>query len=297
MKKGYKQTEVGVIPAEWEVVKFADIVNIGPQNGLYKSKEHLGHGIHLIDMGDIFGSDIIGQSDFQRRIDVTDEELSKFGLLKGDLLFARRSLVASGSGKCSMVGSFSSPVTFESSIIRTSLNLERAVPELYLAFWNSPRGQRLRNEITRQVASAMAPSYLAAKRDNRTRASTSAVRSAATGERGFLPGNVASMISSGRLMAVGDVEASFGRTDRPGRSTVKRVAYLMAGDKGKDPSWVLQPETHTPVMLKDMLVRVYADMIRRDDSTLTCLGEAERGADPRDTQLKCIKQVIDLQFR
>ena len=40
---------------------------------------------------------------------------------------------------------------------------------------------------------------------------------------------------------------------------------------------------------------VYCDEL--DDATLTCLGEAERGADPRDTQLKCIKQVIDLQFR
>ena len=124
-----------------------------------------------------------------------------------------------------------------------------------------------------------------------------ATRSAATGERVFLPADVASLLTQGAILSVGDVEATYGRSDRSGRSTVKRVAYLRAGAKGKDPEWVLQPETHTPVMLRDLLVRVYADMIRRDDSVLTCLGEAERGADARTTQLKCIKNVIDLQFR
>lgn len=122
-------------------------------------------------------------------------------------------------------------------------------------------------------------------------------RSAATGERVFLPASVAELLTSGKLQAVGDVEATYGRADEEGRSRIQRVAYLMADPDGKDSRWVLQPETFDPVTLRNTLVRVYADMIQNNDAVLTCLGEAEVGADPRPTQLECIKKEIDLEFK
>lgn len=59
--------------------------------------------------------------------------------------------------------------------------------------------------------------------------------------------------------------------------TVKKT-----GDRSRDVT--------TPVTLRKTLVRVYADMINNNDAVLTCLGEAEVGADARTTQLKCIKK-------
>ena len=33
VRPGYKQTEVGVIPKEWEVLRVRDLVRQGPKNG------------------------------------------------------------------------------------------------------------------------------------------------------------------------------------------------------------------------------------------------------------------------
>ena len=105
----------------------------------------------MLDMGELFACDVIGPYD-RRRLELTKKELEGFVLLDGDLLFARRSLVASGSGKCSLVGQMDEYPVFESSIIRFRLRSNDCFPAYYAHLWNSPLGQKLRLGITRQVA-------------------------------------------------------------------------------------------------------------------------------------------------
>jgi len=74
------------------------------------------------------------------RIQLTDDEKNRFDIKVGDLIFARRSLVAEGAGKCAIVCEVLEPTTFESSIIRARPNPEIADSYYLFYLFNSPLG-------------------------------------------------------------------------------------------------------------------------------------------------------------
>lgn len=121
----------------------------GTQNGLYKPKSSYGTGIEVVHMGDIFAHDVIKNMGMQR-INLSQDEIGTFQLYEGDLLFARRSIVRDGAGKCSIVGTIMEPIAFESSIIRVSLRLDAVYPLFLMGWFQSPYGKRAMQEITRQ---------------------------------------------------------------------------------------------------------------------------------------------------
>jgi type I restriction enzyme S subunit len=87
-----------------------------------------------------------------KRVQLSDVELTKSCLNAGDLLFARRSLVAEGAGKCIVVSEVKETTTFESSIIRARPN-PKTVDSLFLYYlFNSPYGTHVLGTIRRQVA-------------------------------------------------------------------------------------------------------------------------------------------------
>ena len=88
------------------------------------------------------------------RVDVDYSDGDRYLIAKGDLMFARRSLVAEGAGKCSIVCELREPTTWESSIIRARLDQSRAVPEYYFYYFSSPQGRRQMSTIVEQVAAA-----------------------------------------------------------------------------------------------------------------------------------------------
>jgi type I restriction enzyme S subunit len=73
-------------------------------------------------------------------------------LEEGDLLFARRSIVLEGSGKCAIVPRLRRPTVYESSIIRARVDESVANPEFCLHFFNSPQGRRQIRSIIRRGA-------------------------------------------------------------------------------------------------------------------------------------------------
>jgi type I restriction enzyme S subunit len=89
-----------------------------------------------------------------RRVDVNSSELARFSVSSGDLLFARRSLVASGAGKCSMVLEANEPTVFESSIIRARPRPEIADSAFLFYLFRSPLGVHKLDTILRHVAVA-----------------------------------------------------------------------------------------------------------------------------------------------
>jgi type I restriction enzyme S subunit len=139
------------LPKNWRLKKFGQILAEPVRNGMYKKKEFHGRGHKIVNMGELFAYDFISDQDM-KRIELNDKERSKYLLEDGDLLFARRSLVLEGSGKCSLVVDPSEEITFESSIIRARLNKEDANPRFYCYFWNSPLGQALRASIATRTA-------------------------------------------------------------------------------------------------------------------------------------------------
>ena len=83
------------------------------RNGLTRPKRVRGEGVKMVNMGEIFAHDRIGDVPMDR-VPLPRHEEDRFLLKSGDLLFARQSLVRKGAGKCSLFLGASEPVTFES---------------------------------------------------------------------------------------------------------------------------------------------------------------------------------------
>ena len=115
------------------------------------------------------------------------------------------------------------------------------------------------------------------------------------GFRSFMPQDVRSLVTSGRISAVGALEVKFGPADGGGRSTVERVAYFTV-DGGKK-AWAIQPETRTALVLRDALNLVYSDMILTDDRVMDCLGAVGSGTAKRSRALGCIGKALALEYR
>tara|TARA_R110001592_G_scaffold363287_1_gene683217 strand:- start:12086 stop:13285 length:1200 start_codon:yes stop_codon:yes gene_type:complete len=124
----------------WEMVPFESLYAEPSKNGVYKSKEFHGAGAKIVNMGELFGNEFIGPQEM-KRIQMSDTELQKSGLIEGDLLFGRRSLVEEGAGKCSIVKGLTDETTFESSIIRVRLNQSEVIPDFYYYWFKSRIGR------------------------------------------------------------------------------------------------------------------------------------------------------------
>lgn len=131
----------------WEMVRFGDLYGEPSRNGISVSRNQHDGSTNIVNMGELFASDYVGDSEM-RRIKVDEAELRRFCLAEGDLLFARRSLVASGAGRAALVSRIKEPTVFESSIIRVRLNQERAYPRFYLYWLKSFAG---RDAVSRLV--------------------------------------------------------------------------------------------------------------------------------------------------
>lgn len=104
-----------------EYVRFGELYASPSSNGVSRPSAVRGKGFHMINMGELFSYDIINEMVMDRVL-LSEKEQQKFFVEKGDLLFARQSLVASGAGKCSIVHNIEEKTTFESHLIRVRLN-------------------------------------------------------------------------------------------------------------------------------------------------------------------------------
>ena len=136
---------------EWQEIEFGDILPNGTRNGVYKKKSFHGTGVKIVNMGELFAHPRLRDIPM-KRVELTQSELERSSLRPGDLLFARRSLVAEGAGKCTLVMEVNEPTTFESSIIRARPDYRRANSLFLYYFFNSPQGRYLLGTILRQVA-------------------------------------------------------------------------------------------------------------------------------------------------
>lgn len=141
----------GALVHDVEWLCLSEISLGGTRNGIYKSKEFHGRGVKVVNMGELFAFPRLHDEDM-KRIDVSPDELNRFSLQEGDLLFARRSLVADGAGKCSIVMKCVEATVFESSIIRVRPSRDRVVPEYLFYLFRSPVGDQLLDTIRKRDA-------------------------------------------------------------------------------------------------------------------------------------------------
>jgi type I restriction enzyme S subunit len=138
---------------EWRPIAFSQLLVEPVRNGIYKQKEFHGRGAKIVNMGELFAYPRL-RAVAMKRVELSNSERARFTLEKGDLLFARRSLVAEGAGKCSVVLEIDEPTTFESSIIRARPDRTKADSLFLYYFFNSRSGLHCLDTIRRQVAVA-----------------------------------------------------------------------------------------------------------------------------------------------
>lgn len=145
----------------FEIKVFEELYLEASRNGLSRSSLENGKGVKIVNMGELFGFPRMKNPDM-KLVDSTEKENKTFGLIEEDLLFARRSLIAEGAGKCSIVLEVERPTVFESSIIRVRLNKSLSSPLFYYYYFSSDIGfgsiQTLVNEV---AASGIRSSELA----------------------------------------------------------------------------------------------------------------------------------------
>lgn len=133
----------------WSETEFENLYSASSKNGLTRPARVRGSGYKMINMGELFANDRIGDICMEL-VPMNEKELSTMLVEPGDLLFARQSLVLSGAGKCSIVQSANEPTTFESHIIRVRLNRQIADPAFYYYYFRSPIC-RIRSIVTQGV--------------------------------------------------------------------------------------------------------------------------------------------------
>lgn len=129
-----------------DLFAFNDILEVQPQNGLYAPSERYAgrddpRGVEVVHMSDLFqGTVPTGQL---KKILLSPQEIAKYGLGSKDLLIARRSINYEGAAQPCMVPELSTPLAFESSIIRVRPDTSRVLPTYLYAY--------LMNKAVREV--------------------------------------------------------------------------------------------------------------------------------------------------
>ncbi len=137
----------------WHEIPFAQLLAEPVRNGIYKKKEFHGRGVKIVNMREIFAYPRL-RDVHMKRVELSEREKHRSSVIKGDLLFARRSFVAEGAGKCSVVLEADEPTTFESSIIRARPDPTKAYSLFLYYYFSSTSGLHALDSIRRQVAVA-----------------------------------------------------------------------------------------------------------------------------------------------
>ena len=86
---GYKWTEVGVIPQDWEAVPLGELFVF--KNGLNRAKRFFGFGTPIVNYMDVYGHPGLRLVDLHGRVSLSAREIKNFEVRQGDVFFTRTS--------------------------------------------------------------------------------------------------------------------------------------------------------------------------------------------------------------
>lgn len=142
MKSGYKQTEVGVIPEDWDVRRLSSLAVLPAQNGLFTEPARKGRGCKLINVIDLYSTVPVDTANIER-FDATKDEIANFGVAHGDLFFTRSSLTTDGIAHCNIYGGTEKEdIVFDCHIIRVRANTTKADPFFIARYCTSRPARR-----------------------------------------------------------------------------------------------------------------------------------------------------------
>jgi len=116
LKEGYKQTEIGVLPEDWDTPELGGLGSF--KNGVNKDKESFGFGFPFVNLMDVFGKSILDERVELELLDSNSIEHELYGLKRGDVLFVRSSVKPSGVGLTCLIPNNLKKTVFSGFLIR-----------------------------------------------------------------------------------------------------------------------------------------------------------------------------------
>ncbi len=138
-------------PHNWERAILKDKIIGKPQNGFFaKSDQYVETGTPIIWISD-FINKVYASTIGLKRVNASENEITKNSVGYGDVLFCRSSLTKEGIGKCAIIPeSNGGLLLYECHIIKISLDIKEIVPEFFRFLTDTPffRNQIMKNAKT-----------------------------------------------------------------------------------------------------------------------------------------------------
>ena len=113
---GYKRTEVGVIPEEWNTCTMGDLFAF--KNGLNKAKRFFGVGTPIVNYMDVFERSGLTADNLVGRVTLTPDEIRNYQVRMGDVFFTRTSETVEEIGVASVMLDDPCDTVFSGFILR-----------------------------------------------------------------------------------------------------------------------------------------------------------------------------------
>lgn len=137
----FKQTEVGAIPEDWEVKKLGEILYF--KNGLNTNKENFGFGTPIVNYTDVYKNRCLYKSDIKGMVNVSNSEIARFKVKKGDIFFTRTSETPDEVGLSSIIIDNVTNCVFSGFILRAR-RFNDSLLDLYCKYCFSTKYFRIR---------------------------------------------------------------------------------------------------------------------------------------------------------
>ncbi len=119
----FKESPIGRIPKEWEVVRLGDVLEEEPINGIYKERSHYGKGnAYIVQLLDLYNSQMRLNCENLEKIELTEGEIKLYLVKNGDIIVNRVSKQPEGVGKAVLAYVGNKTVVFESNMFRLRLD-------------------------------------------------------------------------------------------------------------------------------------------------------------------------------
>ena len=141
MRPGYKQTDVGVIPENWEVRTLGTLGQF--KNGINKGKQDFGHGFPFLNLMDVFGVPKASTDSSFGLVNSSLGEREAYALQSGDVLFVRSSVKPEGVGLTILIPEDLPNTVFSGFLIRYRDNGLLALEFKEHCFWEASFRNRL----------------------------------------------------------------------------------------------------------------------------------------------------------
>lgn len=130
-----QETEIGLMPEHWELVKLGEIADF--KNGINFGREQKGSGILTVDVLNMYSDSIkLDMRDLYRvNINLRPDYL----LERGDILFVRSSFKLEGVGWSTLFDGYSEPVTYCGFLIRARLLPNHFHPDFLVNYLRQPQ--------------------------------------------------------------------------------------------------------------------------------------------------------------